>query len=114
MLHERRLETIHDVLFQRLVAALYEVKSSTRTIIVCDEETTITNSITSSLPHLPRFRCWLHSYKDIKRKLGTLGIKEREKVNEYKRDFLELLNQNSLLDYKTQQAHFYVTKWEKV
>ena len=114
MIHERRLESTHDFFFQRLVSVLGKVKLSTETVIVSDEEKGIINAIRKNLPNLPRFRCWLHAYNDIKRKLNKLGIKDRKTIEEYKQDFLGLLNENSMVDYKTRLANLYRTKWNQV
>lgn len=112
MIHEKKFESIHDFFFQRLTELVPELSSSSHVVIVSDEETSIVNSIKKHLPDVPRFRCWLHTLQCIKRKLRSLGIVDKKTLQEFKTDFINLLNQESSLNYKTLLANLYLTKWK--
>ena len=66
MIHERRIESVHDYFFKRLLDLLPDVLTCKRLVIVSDEETAIVNAIRNNLPGVPRFRCWLHDLATIK------------------------------------------------
>ena len=114
MIHERRIESVHDYFFKRLLDLLPDVSTCKRLVIVSDEETAIVNAIRNNLPGVPRFRCWLHALGNIKEKLRKLGISERSEVKEYKIDFINLLNSDSEAEYKAALTQLYITKWNKV
>ncbi len=77
-----------------------ELKKTKQLIIATDEEAAIVNAIKVQFPNLPRYRCWLHAYRNIKDKLRTYGITERDRLQEYKTDFIFLLKQESEGAYK--------------
>ena len=114
MIHERRLESVHDFFFKRLVVLIPEIKRCKRLVIVSDEETAIVNAIRNNLPEVPRFRCWIHALGNIKEKLRTLGISQRPEMKEYKNDFIDLLNQDSEAQYRAKLIELYISKWNKV
>lgn len=114
LIHERKFESVHTVLFQVAVDIIPGLLNAKNVIIVSDEEKAIVNSITKVMPNIKSFRCWLHAYQNIKRKLQKLGIRRKEDVKEYKNDFIRLLTQKSKVEYKSILADFYLKKWNKV
>lgn len=102
LIHERKWEWLHQFLFWRLLQLVPELNSKKvveRTIIVTDEETAIVNAVKKYLPNMPRFRCWIHAWKNIKKKLRDLGISKKENLKEYKGDFIKLLTRDCYQSY---------------
>ena len=112
MIHEQKVEAVHDFFFKRLTELIPELCLANHVVIVSDEETSIVNSIKKYLSDVPRFRCWLHTLQCIKRKLRALGVVAKDKLREFKTDFIDLLNQESALNYKSHLADLYLTKWK--
>ena len=99
MLHERKFQVTHEWFFMRLKTIVPELAGAERLVIVTDEEASIVNALDRQLPRIPRFRCWLHALADIKRKLASLGIRDRATVRQYRDDFIALLKQKSYHEY---------------
>ncbi len=55
------------------------------------------------MPDIPRARCYIHTWKDMKIKLRQLGIVEKKQLRTYREDFYQLLY---LDDYKEYLAAF--------
>lgn len=114
LIHERKFESVHTVLFQHAVDIIPGLRNAQNVIIVSDEEKAIVNSITKVMPNIKSFRCWIHAYQNIKEKLQALGIRRKEDVKEYKNDFIRLLTQMSKVEYKSVLADYYLKKSNKV
>lgn len=114
MIHEHNVEYVHNFLFARLGELVPELKTADNVIIITDEEDAVVNALKKHFPKLPRFRCWHRALQDIKEYLQKLGITERLVVEEYKNDFISLLNQDTPGEYKSVLAQMYLKKWKKV
>lgn len=73
------VESGHKLLFQFPVEIIPGLSKAKNVTIVSDKKT-IVNSITKVMPNIKSFRCWLHAYQNIKRKLQELGIRRKEVV----------------------------------
>lgn len=113
MIHDKKFKSEQDFLFQQLTILIPELKNSQKTILITDKETAIVNAAKRHLPHIPRFRCWIHALKSIKSKLRSFGITDKQQLKEYKDDFISLLNQETLADYQSLLVE-YMMKWNQV
>ena len=113
MLHERKFQVTHEWCFLRLKTIVPELAGAKRVVIVTDEGASIVNALERQLPLIPRFRCWLHALADIKRKLASLGIRDRATVRQYRDDFIDLLKQKSYSQYNAALIEK-VSKWDRI
>lgn len=114
MIHEHNIASVHDFFFARLAEILPDLKSAENVIIITDEEDAVLQALKNHFPDLQRFRCWHRALQDIKEFLKGISITERQVVEEYKSDFVTLLNQETHTEYKSILAQMYLKKWEKV
>ena len=112
-IHTSKTQDVHDYFFRRLSEILPEILTANNVVICTDEEAAIVNSITKFLPKLKRFRCAIHAWGAIKRKLIRLGICRKEEQRRYKEDFYFLLDQNSENAYRKEALRLSRT-WDKV
>jgi hypothetical protein len=108
-----KTQDVHDYFFRRLSEILPEILTANNVVICTDEEAAIVNSITKFLPKLKRFRCAIHAWGAIKRKLIRLGICRKEEQRRYKEDFYFLLDQTSENAYRKEALRLSRT-WDKV
>lgn len=102
MIHERKNQEAHNMFFDKLSELVPELcePGQQRTYMVTDEEAAIVNAIKTYLPHLNRYRCWIHTWRNIKTKLQTLGVRDQRSLDRFRDDFIGLLNLPTLEDYK--------------
>lgn len=113
LFHQRRFEREHDLFISEVVAAIPRLKTSRRCIFVTDEEPGLVNAITKNIPDSEHFRCWLHAWGNMKRKLQMLGIKELDELERIKNEFLHLLNSESETQYQNRLLAL-VPRWNSV
>ena len=117
MIHEAKTESAYSFLFLRLHELAPELMVSPdelkRSVIFTNGEPVVVNALKRSLPDLPRFRCWLQAYRDIKEHLRNFGISQPAKLQEYKNDFIYLLSMESKSEYTNALVDM-VMKWDKV
>lgn len=113
MIHNRKLERVHDYFWSKLVDLIPELTSATNVVICTDEEASIVNSIRKAMPAIQRSRCFIHTWKNIKLKLKALGVRKKQEVAPYRQDFHELLNMKSFLEYQT-ALRFMSRNWNEV
>lgn len=120
MVHEEQTEAAYAFLFLRLNHLAPELllppssdNPGGRCVIYTNGEEVVVNALLRTLPCVPRFRCWHQAYRGIKSHLRSLGVVQREKLLEYKDDFIKLLSKRSQTDY-TYALVDMVLKWNKV
>ena len=111
MVYEREEMSAHEYFFARFAKTIPEFKTLQRMCIIADEEVVIANAIQKNCPEIPRLRCWRQALLNIKNTLQLLNIKE---IQQYEKDFLRLLEQNSATNYKSLLAQMYLKKWADV
>lgn len=99
LFHQRRYEREHDMFLQSIVEAIPALKTSKRHIFVSDEETGLVKAITNNLPDSERFRCIIHGWNNVKRKLRALGIHDQAPLKLIKEQFWHLLSSASEQEY---------------
>lgn len=116
MIHDRKWKSVHHFFFKKLRKYAPELKSEKmkgRIVIASDDESAIVSGIAKFLPEVPHFRCWIHTWKNIKFKLRSSGITNKLELKEYKHEFLHLLKQPSEPDYQRSLIEK-VVRWSKV
>lgn len=116
MIHEEKTEAAYAFLFLRLnqlAPELLAQSASNQPVIFTNGEEEVVNALKRTLPNLPRFRCWIQAYRDMKYYLRNLGVTQREKLRVYKEEFVQLLTKESQTEY-TYALVDMVLKWDKV
>ena len=60
LIHERKLQATHEDFFSHFKSICPKLDRAVNLIMVTDNETAITNSITMTFPNLSTFLCWNH------------------------------------------------------
>lgn len=116
MIHEEKTEAAYAFLFLRLnqlAPELLAQSASNQPVIFTNGEEEVVNALKRTLPNLPRFRCWIQAFRDMKYHLRNLGVTQREKLRVYKEEFVQLLSKESQTEY-TYALVDMVLKWDKV
>ena len=112
MLHERKLEVTHDRFFRHMKTLCPELTTSTRVVIITDNEEAISNAIHENFPSLKHFLCWNHILQDCKRWLRAHGISTSAEMSFYTDCVRSLFEATSLQSYKDMLIEF-TTKWSQ-
>lgn len=114
MIHEDKLGAAHNFFFMRLEQLIPELKTTETMITITENDENVINAIKKYCPHISMLRNWQHALKDIKKNLQILEITDEKEVKEYESDFMRLLDQESMGDYKSILAQMYLKKWKRV
>lgn len=111
VIHDQRTGQVHDKVFETLNRILPVIRHADNLLFATDKEAEILNVITKTFPKIPRVRCWIHARRNIKARLLRLGIKTKTALSGLKKDFENLLDSTSLLDYERNKSNAYL-KWK--
>lgn len=114
MIHEDKLGAAHNFFFMRLEQLIPELETTETMITITENDENVINAIKKYCPHISILRNWQHALKDIKKNLEILAITDEKEVKEYESDFMRLLDQESMGDYKSILAQMYLKKWKRV
>ena len=114
MIHEDKLGAAHNFFFMRLEQLIPELETTETMITITENDENVINAIKKYCPHISMLRNWQHALKDIKKNLEILEITDEKEVKEYESDFMRLLDQESMGDYKSILAQMYLKKWKRV
>ena len=114
MIHEDKLGATHNFFFMRLEQLIPELKTTETMITITENDENVINAIKKYCPHISMLRNWQHALQDIKKNLQILEITDEKEVKEYESDFMRLLDQESMGDYKSILAQMYLKKWKRV
>ena len=110
--HETKSQRVHDAAFYELRLFVPELSKSKNAVFTTDKEMAIVNAIKEYFPDIPLFRCYLHTERDLKRKLRKLGVTKKADLEEFRIDFRSLLNTASKEEYHKKLIPL-VVKWVK-
>lgn len=114
MIHEDKLGAAHNFFFMRLEQLIPELETTETMVTITENDENVINAIKKYCPHISILRNWQHALKDIKKNLQILEITDEKEVKEYESDFMRLLDQESMGDYKSILAQMYLKKWKRV
>ena len=100
MIHERKLQHTHEVLFQQIQSVCPQLGTATNIVIVTDNEPAIRNAIRTHFPDASLFLCWNHVLQDCKRWLRSHGVSTSVEMAYYTDSVRQLLQSASLDEYK--------------
>lgn len=112
LFHETKTQRVHDTAFHELRTLVPELRRSKNAVFTTDKEIAIVNAIEEYFPNIPLFRCYLHTERDLKRKLTKLGVTKKSQLAVFRDDFRSLLNTESKDDYNRALIPM-IVKWAK-
>ena len=107
LIHERKLQTAHEQLFQ--IASIKVPSLTHQTFpMVTDEERGIVNSIENHLPMATRLRCWNHIFRNARYWCKSHNIKNNE-MQDFVTDLRDLFHRSTSEEYEAHLKQLSIT-----
>ncbi|XP_059174682.1 probable ATP-dependent RNA helicase DDX52 [Physella acuta] len=100
MVHKKKTTKAHEIFWHHMKLACPELIDCKQVVIVTDQDSCISEAISSSVPHLPQFLCWSHVIQDCKHWLCLNGLNSSDEITHYIDTLQSLLESTSEAAYK--------------
>nr|CAH0099968.1 unnamed protein product [Daphnia galeata] len=79
LIHSKKTQSSHEYFFNMIKEEIPELQSAKNILMCTDEEKAIVNAFKKVFPDIPHARCHIHAWRNIKKKLRSIGSPRRQK-----------------------------------
>ncbi|KZR95648.1 Uncharacterized protein APZ42_010509 [Daphnia magna] len=114
LIHTKKIQSCHEYFFNVIKEEIPTLQDAKNVLMCTGEETAIVNAFKKVFPDIPHARCHIHAWRDIKKKLKSIGITAKPDTAKYREQFYELLHQENYEQYCASLEILQRHVWKKV